>query len=208
MEKIEHLVYSREVIEFAAVSNEYCNILERVESYDGLKLLKIEQKLLPLLYYKTMMIPVFDSLSDDTGEKFVTEDDWNRIELSIKRALGEANDYLEVAEDGLDTGESIVVLSIAENLTDIYQDLKDFLVLYNIGTIEIMNDALWECLESFRLHWGQKIVSAIRAVHNVLQFPERIKEVSEDRPDAEKGVDTTDWILSKRQQQYRDSEDE
>lgn len=209
MENLGHLVYSREVIEFTAVANEYCRLLDDPGDMTGLKLLKIEQKLLPLLYYKTLMIPETEPVLEETGEKFVTEEDWGRVNHSILSLLGEANDFMEVFDERMNDSEGPVAGSISENLSDIYQDLRNFLVAYNIGTTEIMNDALWECMENFRLYWGQKLVNTIRAVHYALKEPEKIGTVgNRSGNNGSHKPDTSGWFISKRQDEFRNSEDE
>ena len=64
--------------------------------------------------------------------------------------------------DGLYTG------SISENLSDIYQDLKDFIVSYKSGNEEVMNDAVWEVLMNFEEFWGKKLLNVLTAIHTVL----------------------------------------
>ena len=60
---------------------------------------------------------------------------------------------------------------ISENLADIYQELKDFIENFQIGEAEIMISALIACVEAFAEHWGQKLLNALRALHN-LRFGE------------------------------------
>jgi len=209
MENLEHLVYSREVIEFTAVANEYCKLLDDPGNLTGLQLLKIEQKLMPLLYYKTLMVPGPEPVLEEGGEKFVTEEDWERVEKTVLLLVGEANDFLEVFDERMNESDGPVTGKISENLADIYQDLKDFLVAYNIGTTEIMNDALWECLENFRLYWGQKMVNTMRAIHYALTEPEKIgASGDQDKKSRNKKADTSDWFISKRQDEFRNLEDE
>ena len=209
MENLEHLVYSREVIEFAAVANEFCKLLEAPGNMTGLQFLKIEQKLMPLLYYKTLMVPAPDPVLEDAGEKFVTEEDWALIDQNVMSLLGEANDFMEVFDERISESDGPVVGRISENFADIYQDLKDFLVAYNIGTTEIMNDALWYCLENFRLYWGQKLVNILRAVHYALDDPDKIgTSDNQTKKSASKGPDTSGWFISKRQDEFRKKDDE
>lgn len=210
MENLEHIVYSREVLEFTAVASEYCSMLENEMKINGVKFLKVQQKILPLLYYKTLMIPSFEPvLPDEELEKFVTESEWSMIENRVISMLGEANDYLAVPSDLSSVDDGMVSGSIGENLADIYQDLKDFLVAYNVGTIEIMNDALWQCLENFRLYWGEKLVNVIKAVHYALLDPDKIG-VSEKENDLKTpgGPDTSDWFITKRQKEFRERGDD
>ena len=58
--------------------------------------------------------------------------------------------------------------SLSEGFTDIYQDLKDYIALYNMGTPEIMNDAIWECKNNFKQFWGQRLMNITRVLHHLL----------------------------------------
>ena len=195
----ENIVYSREVIEFTAVANEYCHFLEEASSADGLNLLLVLQKLLPLLYTKALNLPEIDSKLEEDVEKFVREEDWQLIRDNLSLKFGEANDYIDVNQDKEST-EELIYGDLSENLADIYQDIKDFLMVYRMGTVELMNDALWECRETFRMFWGHKLVNTIRAVHFALIDKEKIGgNITGDMS----GKDKSDWILSRRQEEFR-----
>ena len=56
---------------------------------------------------------------------------------------------------------------ISEDLADIYQDIKDFIFVFQLGFNETMNDALVVCRENFGTLWGQKLVNTMRALHDV-----------------------------------------
>lgn len=204
MDKLDQKVYSKEVIEFTAVANEYCAFIESAGKYEGIQILKFMQKLLPLLYTKILALPEFESLMEDELEKFVKENDWQAVHDIVIVKLGEANDYMEVFDEQAEYSGDAVLAGIAENLSDIYQDLKDYLVSYSIGTIELMNEALWNCLDSFNLYWGQKLVNVLRAIHNALKNPDKIgQEVKRDQFTGD-DIDTSDWIISQRQSQMRE----
>lgn len=208
MSGIEERVYSKEVIEFTAVANEYCRLCVENSEAGGVKFLAVQQKLLPLLYYKTLLINQFDPVLSESVETFVSEEEWTEVERSILKMLGEANDYLEVPESDDNSSESVIAGSIAENMADIYQDLRDFLVAYNIGTIEIMNDALWQCLDNFRLSWGRKVVVTVRAIHDAMKTPGRIGIKMSDGNDKQEDIDTSDWIITKRMRDMPEDDDE
>ena len=55
---------------------------------------------------------------------------------------------------------------ISEELADIYQDIRDFIFVFQLGLNETMHDALAVCQENFKLYWGQKLVNALRALHD------------------------------------------
>jgi hypothetical protein len=203
MSKKPDPVYSRNVVEFTAVAAEFCKYAEHASELKGDEMLKILQRLLPLLYLKTSLLPELESFFEDGNEKFITEADWNRIRELFRQLLGTADDYLEIFDEKFDVSEAPVLSSISENMADIYQDMKDFLLLYQTGTHEVMNDAVWECRMNFENIWGQKLVNSMRAIHKFIYSGEEIGKVKEKKESDEDERDTSEWFISKRQKDYR-----
>jgi len=196
-------VYSRNVIEFVAVANEYCKYTEHASELNGDELLKILQRILPLLYLKASLLPQLNPCFEDGNEKFVTESDWVIIHDTLREKFGTANDYLEVFDEKINDSEEHVLSSMSENMADIYQDMKDFLLLYQTGTAEVMNDAVWECRMNFENFWGQKLVNSMRAIHKFIYSGEEIGKVENDVDENEKRRDTSDWFIARRQKDFR-----
>jgi hypothetical protein len=204
MEENTDPVYSPQVIEFVAAANEFCKYAEHSSELGGDELLKILQRILPFMYLKASLLPVFEPYFEDGNEKFVTESDWFRIHDGLRSKFGKANDYLEVFDEKVnDTGEPVVA-SIAEDMADIYQDLRNFLLLYQTGTNEVMNDALWECRMNFENYWGQKLLNSMRAIHNFLYSGEETG-ISDDKTGDENNRDTSEWFISRRQKEFREN---
>ncbi len=204
----EALVYSGAVIEFVAVAREVCSFLEQAEGFAKPVFMDKTRKILPLLYYKAVMLPTTEAFFEDGPERFVTEQEWQTIHDTILNKLGKHNDYPEVIDPLIRDTEDKVGGSIAENLADIYQDLKDFVMVYRMGTVELMNDALWECMQHFDQEWGQKLLNSLRALHNLLHGGEDLEEEEEDQDkgtDSEQGTDN--WIFSQRQKLWDEDED-
>jgi len=201
MDTIADPVYSRNVVEFVAVANEYCKYTEHASDIKGDEMLKIMQRILPLMYLKASLLPKLDPFFEDGNEKFVTEADWNRINELLKEKFGTANDYLEVFDEKINDSEGPVVSSISENMADIYQDMKDFLLLYQTGTAEVMNDAVWECRMNFENFWGQKLVNSMRAIHKFIYSGEEIGKV--EKAENDENRNTADWFITRRQKDFR-----
>jgi hypothetical protein len=196
-------VYSRNVIEFVAVANEFCKYTEHSAELKGDELLKIMQRIMPLMYLKASLLPQLDPCFEDGNEKFVTESDWVRIHLTLREKFGTADDYYEVFDEKMVESEGPVVSSISENMADIYQDIKDFLLLYQTGTSEVMNDAVWECRMNFESFWGQKLVNSMRAIHKFLYSGEEIGKVKDDVDENDEKRNTSDWFITRRQKEFR-----
>jgi hypothetical protein len=192
-------VYSRNVIEFVAVANEFCKYTEHASELKGDELLKILQRILPLMYLKASLLPQMTPYFEDGNEKFVTESDWIRIDDTLKEKFGTANDFLEVFDERISDSEGPVISQISENMADIYQDIKDFLLLYQTGTSEVMNDAVWECRTNFESFWGQKLLNALRAIHKFIYSGEEIGKVENDVDENNERRNTSDWFISRRQ---------
>jgi hypothetical protein len=192
-------VYSRNIIEFVAVANEYCKYAEHASQLKGDELLRILQRILPLLYIKASLLPQLNPYFEDGNEKFVTESDWMVIQETLRKKFGTADDYPEVFDEKSLETEGPVISTISENMADIYQDIKDFLLLYQTGTEEVMNDALWECRMNFENFWGQKLVNAMRAIHKFIYSGEEIGRIEEDRKETDENRNTSDWFITRRQ---------
>jgi hypothetical protein len=196
-------VYSRNVVEFVAVANEFCKYAEHASELKGDELLKILQRILPLMYLKASLLPQLDPFFEDGNEKFVTEADWTIINNTLQEKFGTANDYLEVFDEKINETEGPIVSSISENMADIYQDMKDFLLLYQTGTVEVMNDAIWECRTNFENYWGQKLVNSMRAVHKFIYSGEEIGKIEKENDADDENRNTADWFITRRQKDLR-----
>lgn len=166
--QINAVVYSKNVIEFVTVANEYCKLIESAGSEDVRMLLGKAQKLLPLLYLKISILPEFESQEELVLEKYVTEVDYHLLQQRIMNLLGAYDDYQEVFVPEMQFSDVPLAAGISENLTDIYQDLKDFILSYRVGDDQVMHEALWTCMANFRDYWGQKLVNGLRAIHSLL----------------------------------------
>lgn len=207
MDKNPEPVYSRHVVEFVAVANEYCKYAEHASEIKGEELLRILQRLLPLLYLKASFLPEFKPVFEDGNEKFVMEADWIAIHDAFREKFGTANEYLEVFDERINESEGPVVASLAENMADIYQDLKDFILLYQTGTVEVMNDAIWECRMNFENYWGQKLVNALRAIHKFVVSGEEINEMDPMKNDEDNKRDKSEWFISRRQKEFNSGDE-
>lgn len=203
MENNQDPLYSRNVVDFVATANEFCKYAEHASEIKGEEMLRIMQRLLPFLYLKASLLPALESVFEEGNEKFVNESDWFRVHDAFREKLGTADEFPEVFDEKIIETDGHVISSLSENFADIYQDLKDFLLLYQTGTAEVMNDALWECKMNFENYWGQKLVNSLRAIHKFIFSGEEIAMKDfDDNNDA--NADRSDWFISRRQKEFRD----
>jgi hypothetical protein len=197
-------VYARQILEFVTVADQFCKHVDRVPTYKPSEILSIVQRLGPFLYVKAANLPKTEPVFEEGNERFVTEEEWTRIEKAIAAKLVSINTFEEAYDQSLHGSGEPAAGAISEYIADIYQDLKDFLMQYNTGTEEVMNDAIWECSMHFETAWGRKLLGTLRAIHSVLYSGTDIDSQTEGNPmqQTDTDQDTSSWFLSKRQQEY------
>lgn len=203
---LNELVYSKNVIEFVTVANEFCSFAENNASYSRFHFVDKAHKILPLLYLKACLLPEIDDENVETPEKFLNEVDYNFLLNKISSKLGQYDGYQEVFDEGMQYSESAIEATISENICDIYQDLKDFLMAFRIGTVEIMTDALWECRNNFANYWGQKLVNGLRALHSI-RYGDFDLESEENRSKVVAEEDDSNSWIAKHFNNYFDEEE-
>jgi hypothetical protein len=168
-DRTDDALYSRTVIDMLTVSNEYCLFMEKAEDHTREEIFQYIQKLLPLIYLKASLLPVIPVNDENYAEHFVTEEQWERLfnTLSAKFGIDDIYHFIDLNEkSNLDP----VRASLSENLTDLYQDLKDFVLLYQKPLRASQENAVRDCKSLFETRFGYRLVNAGQAIHYIL-FP-------------------------------------
>lgn len=162
-----HFVYQQPQIEFVTVAVQTCLLLEHIQELSRVEALAQLRGLLALLYAKVLAVHCPEPELDGEVERFVSEEEYDRVGQALQYMLGADDSYLDVLmQDGRYSDEPWTCY-ISENVADIYQELKDLAANYQSMNESVMNDALVACLEAFREHWGQKLLNALRALHAI-----------------------------------------
>ena len=180
MEEKSDIVFSRNTVEFVTVAAEFCAYLEQANTRTRKEFVDTMLKILPLLYLKAQMLPNEERINDEDLEDFVSEDSYEILRINISDLLGDKDTYLDVFVEEMKYSDTPITKNISEDLADIYQDIKNFVCLFQVGLNETMHDAIIECNEHFRLYWGQRTVNTLRALHDIAYNTNPDEENSED----------------------------
>lgn len=167
MESIDKHIYRRDVLDFVTVATEYCKQLEQCEGSERGEFARMLQQLLPMLYLKATMVEDIEEGIRFT-EDIVTEDDYEYIRSQIRTILRDADDFLDVFCEDFRYSDTPVLSTVSECLADCYQPLRNMVEAFRRGYDEAMEVALYECLQDFREQWGQQLLGALRAIHELL----------------------------------------
>jgi len=160
-------VYSRKVLEMLTVANEFCLFIEKSVDYPLTELLQFLQKVCPLIYLKASLLPDIMVENEDVTEHYVTEEQWESVFGILRGKFGERDVFYFIDKNEkshLDPQRG----SLAECFADIYQDLKDFLLLYQKPQKAFKENAVRDCKYLFETRFGYRLVEAQTAIHYML----------------------------------------
>lgn len=166
---------------FAALATEYCSLVERRKRRSARALLRDVHRLLPRLYAEAICLKP-EKESDPPEGCRISHEEWQKLFGSLQSQLGFLVFYLEVFDPYVGNEEPVLA-DLADDLADIYRDLKDGLTLWESGhRVAAVNS--WE--EDFRIHWSEHASGAIRAL-GWLEFHYRMARSVEDLDELLKG---------------------
>lgn len=201
----DSVIYSKNAIEFVTVANQFCLLLESCNTLSRHDFTDKAVKMLPLLYLKGALLDPVELMMEEPLEQVVSEDDYLSVQGMVAGLLGQHDDYLEVFHPDIQFSDTPIRVKLSENMADIYQDLKNLIALYQMGSNEIMNDALAACIDNFRNYWGQQAVNALRALHN-LRFG---SDAENDSDNEELPVNrvVNESFVARKQKEWQDEND-
>lgn len=160
---------------FAVVAEQFCSVLDGAPSLTRIELLTAVYTAIPKLIDQAINMPDVepnecDGEEADVGIREGTRlghDDWQRLYSVLKEKLGDWDSYQQVFNPVIDN-ESIGG-SLADDLADIYRDLKDVLVKRKASALR-SEDSIWDWRFSFRSHWGKHAIDALKVIHSRLHY--------------------------------------
>ena len=159
--------YQKDVIDFVTVSVQTCLLLEHVAELEKDDFVEKLLIYLPLLYVKTRALGKAETNSEGSNPTCVTEEDYNFISEGVRQIMGDDDAYLEVFMQDMQYSDRPITAFLSENIADIYQELKNMAFNYQQENTAVMLEAVNTCIETFYEYWGQKLLNALRALHNI-----------------------------------------
>jgi hypothetical protein len=171
------LSLSRNVLEFVTIAGEYCKLLENIEPQNRQEHISSLQRFLPLLYFRGTLLPDIQPSDPDSTERYVTQEQWENIFNNLRDFFAETDVFL-LPESWIEQSESTKT-SISEFLTDAYQDLMDFILLYKKPHFTARENAIYEIKHLFESNWGKKLSILIPVLHQITS-PEKDHALIDD----------------------------
>ena len=156
----EEILKSRVVLEMLTVANDFCIFTEGISSKTKIEIVEYYQKVLPLMYVKGSLLPDIEVSDPAANERYVAEQHWEQVYKLVEEKFGKDDLFWRL--DNLNEANKN---SIADHIADIYQDVKDFVFLFQQNRMAAKENAVSECKRLFESHWGHRCTRVIDALH-------------------------------------------
>ena len=186
----KQIVYAPVTLDFVTVCVEFCTFLERMEAMSRTAWVNNMLRILPSLYLKAILLPSIKVLGDGRAEVFVTEQDYMLIANYVASIIADEDVYLDVFMEDMKYSDRPISSFVSEDIADIYQDIRNFVSVYQHGIEEAMIYALKDVTVNFRLYWGQKLVNVLRPLHGLIYKP----DYNDINFDHTVGEEDTPWV--------------
>jgi hypothetical protein len=157
-------VYTKQVVEILTVANEFCLFTEKADSYSKVDIITYYRRIIPLLYLKGSLVKDVTPENEELNERFVLEEDWQAVLNTIRNKLY-PNDHFWVCADPHSEDTEPEKSSLGECIADCYQDMKDFLMLYQKNSHGAKENAVHELCQNFIYHFGPALTKALYGLH-------------------------------------------
>jgi hypothetical protein len=152
--------YQSNISQFVASAKEFCAWVEGVA---GPNEVFHATRLVSRLFADALMLPSVD------GENLPEGDDEPEVPVTQKQAAAERfkafpfQYYWEIFSPITEQPNEPVCGDIADDLSDIYLDIKAGLLAYDLNR---QPQAVWHWRFTWGIHWGEHATSALRALHS------------------------------------------
>lgn len=157
-------IYSTELLEFATLGVRFATIVERPKENENFVFSML--RILPQLYSLTLNLPEFIyNPNEDYIEEYINEQSYDKVRLAIESVLGEQDSFLRLEEEV--GGQVNTVAFISEYLADVYQHIGNLLGIIKERNEIALPSAIGRCIYLFREYWGQHLLLAQMALHQI-----------------------------------------
>lgn len=194
------------VKDFVKSAGAFCELLEQAPQKRTGELINEMQQLLPEMYMKAARLPMPKYCYDEEPTTFVKEDDYAMIHTALQEKFELFTGITSMSPGTLPEQHELVSFGLAENFADLYEELKNFVKLYDVGLPQSMNDAVWFCRKSFESSLGPEIIESLKSLHNLIYNKNSTGSRAIQDNDFNRNPDEEPWYSDDQEQVYGDDE--
>lgn len=140
-----------------------------IENNGKLEFLQTTRQHLLKLYDTALKLQWVDLQSNVEYDDQLDAVEFERILFRLEEKLEDFRYYWHVFDPANDKDPAAVCGDLMDDLSDIYQDLKYSIMIFNLDKQDCKENALWQFKFGFEKHWGYHCIKALGAIHFYLQ---------------------------------------
>ena len=192
-EQVITSLYTKEVLEFAAVGVKFASLLEQASSLGERAFIQEVILVLPQLSLSTLRLPDYlYSPEEDYIEEFVTEETYEGVRLRMAELLGEKDSFLSCQAEEMQYSDTPLAAFVSEYLADVYQQTVNLLGILRDENEGALPAAIGRCLFHFHSYYGLHLLEALTALHRLhtqlLSSSDDEEDYRDDEEDEDEGL--------------------
>ncbi|MBN1145499.1 MAG: DUF5063 domain-containing protein [Bacteroidales bacterium] len=200
-------IKGQQVKDFVLAAGDFCRLLENASKMRTGELFSELQHVLPMLYLKATGLPKPKYCYEEEPTTFVREDDYARVHDALQQKFDLFNGITGMSPGSLPNQPELISFRMAESFTDLYEALKNFVKLYEVGLPQAMNDAVWVCHKGFQSGFGLKLIESLKLLHELIYNKVRTGSRAIQSDDFEPAENEEEpWYSDDQEEVYGDDE--
>ncbi|MFN7686232.1 MAG: DUF5063 domain-containing protein [Sphingobacteriales bacterium] len=151
---------------FLQTARDYCDFIEDINRYSEVAFFESALKHLLTLYTNAQSLELVEVTFDSDFSPLLTKDNIREVRMQLSNII-DSRYYWHVFDPSEQVDINPVCGDIVDDLEDIYWDLKNAIMLYDKGSEEEVESALWDFKFLFDNHWGDHCMNAQYAIHHI-----------------------------------------
>jgi Domain of unknown function (DUF5063) len=158
---------------FAVIARRFCSVIDSAQHLSKVEFLGQVYQVLPDLIGEAVRLPEVDvNRGEGDRDEALIENvrpnhgQWSQLYRELGEKLGDSNLYWEVFDPRQNTEP--VRGSLADDMADIYRDLKGPLVLNDTREASAV-EIVWHWRFHFYCRWGKHATDALRVLHLLVE---------------------------------------
>jgi len=135
------------------------------------------QHLLLEIYSNAMNLKTIELESNVEYQEKLNDQEFEAIKISTSNSLGQIQAYWVIFDptENVFGEEKGVMGDLLDDIMDIYKDLKYQLMIFDLNTVDSIENAVWGFKFDFWHHWSNHAIDAMRTIHYVIEKTEKYK---------------------------------
>ena len=163
---------NQDILNFVTTAKRFCGLIE-VRFYDAEAWVEQVLPVLSDLYASAHHLPelsIKNAPEVEEGVFDVSDMEWKQVLDNVASLLKDQRYYREFFDpsEPIDKEVEPVIADIADDLSDIYRDIKPGLRAWDIENDALIPDIVFNWINpNFGSHWGDHALSALRVLHAI-----------------------------------------